>query len=61
MALELLDVQRTSPDEVICGEPIVIRFKVDGAVGVPGFKFPFSNESLTESLLEFLENNELIL
>ena len=51
--MEIKDVT-TSATQVRVGDPIRVAFRVEGAL--PNyFKFPFSNESLTEKLIEFIK------
>lgn len=51
--MEIANVS-SSKKVVDVGESFSILFKVIGAEGA-GFEFPFSNESLTENLIQFVK------
>lgn len=54
--MELLDVN-SSKTVLSIGELFTISFKIEGALPA-GFTFPFSNESKTVPLLEFIKKEE---
>ena len=51
------DAVTTTPRMVYIEDAFKIEMKISG--GVSAFSFPFSNESLTEKLLQFLDPSEL--
>lgn len=57
-AIEYADVANSlTASTTTISSPFTIRFRVLG--GSPGgFTFPFSNESLTEPLLQFIKEDE---
>lgn len=54
--MEIVDVTRDPPGDISVNETFRIFFKVIGAQAL-AFTFPFSNESLTESKLQFLRED----
>lgn len=55
MALKCSDIE-IEPQRVTINAKIRVTFRITGAMPVP-FQFPFSNESLTERKIEFLEDD----
>lgn len=54
--ITITDVAISNPTLTIT-QSFVLRFKVNGAQA-KAFTFPFSNESLTENLIQFIKEEE---